>query len=110
MQNLEIYNEVIDQRAEKIVGSQEKLRDVANQTGRADALQQLAILENTTPEELLKRVQAIYNAQKEAEEKGEPFMTPYTMRVRGEAAEYGADPSLYAALRTRADISVESLG
>lgn len=110
MQNPEIYNEVIDLRAQEAIDVQKELLKVANNKGRAEALQQVAALEGKTTEEVLERIRAITEDQREAKKKGEQFMTSYTMRVRSEASEYGADPSRYAALRTRAEINLDSLG
>ena len=111
MHTPETPNEVINERVGTTVETEKQLLELAQQDpSRAEALRTLATIENQTPEELLERIQSVAASQREAKENGQPFMAAYTNQVRSEAAEYNADPSEYAGLRSKAEISVESLG
>jgi hypothetical protein len=111
MQTPETPNEVINERVGTTVETEKELLELAQANpSRAEALRTLATIENQTPEKLLERIQSVAASQREAKENNQPFMAAYTEQVRTEAAQYNANPSEYAALRSKADISVESLG
>ncbi|HLD32191.1 MAG TPA: hypothetical protein VJB10_01225 [Candidatus Peribacteraceae bacterium] len=105
----EILHEHIDNRVEQIEKTADKLRKASDAVSRADALKRLAALEKKAPEELLERMKEVTAAQREAKKDGEPFMVAYTQEVRAEGAALGADPTEYAALRTKLDLNLEKL-
>ncbi|KKW40460.1 hypothetical protein A2454_05605 [Candidatus Peribacteria bacterium RIFOXYC2_FULL_55_14] len=106
----EILHEHIDNRVEQIEKTADKLREASDAVSRAEALKRLAALEKKAPEELLERMKEVTAAQREAKKNGEPFMVAYTQEIRAEGAALGADPTEYAALRTRLELSKEALG
>ena len=106
----EILHEHIDNRVEQIEKTADKLREASDAVSRAEALKRLAALEKKAPEELLERMKEVTAAQREAKKNGEPFMVAYTQEIRAEGAALRADPTEYAALRTRLELSKEALG
>ena len=110
MQTPEIPNECIDDRVEQIVDTEKSLNEADEAVSRASALEELVKLEEKSPEELLERMKEMAVAQREAKRNGESFMITYTNEVRAEAVELGINPTEYAGLRTKLDLSLEALG
>ena len=109
MSNPEVPNKCIDDRVEKLEQTAEQLKEANEAVSRAEALTQLAEMEGESPEALLERMKEVTVAQRESKKNGEPFMVAYTNEVRTKGAQLGVDPSEYAGLRTKLDLSLEAL-
>lgn len=109
MSTPEVHNECIDDRVEKLEMTSEQLKEANEAVSRAEALSQLSEIEDESPEVLLERMKEVTVAQREAKKNGEPFMVAYTNEMRTKGAQLGVDPSEYAGLRTKLDLSLEAL-